>query len=118
MTRVVDKIESYPEYVKGYTPVAIFGKYDQDTMKGFEEYESITGNNISLATSDYHPTDYFNTYNAYLSYILNSGTIICSPDTWYRLEQSEILRQMPVFPKDGCVQIIDGVLVVKMNNHY
>ena len=120
MTRVVDGIERYPGYERGVTPVVIYGKYEQKTVYGFEKYAAIIGaeHTSAISISRPRPEFYVNMYDAYFKYILNSNTNICDFDTWERLKDNEQVKAMPVFPKEGYIQMVDGILVVKMNEKF
>lgn len=118
MTRVVDKIETFPEYIMNETPVAFFGKYPQRTVRGFEDMIQIEGAGFSGTITSSHPLSYFNIYQAYCNYILNCNIRICEDEVWYHLLETPELEQMPCYPEEGCMQIIEETLVVKMNNSY
>jgi len=118
MTRVADRIESYPDYVSASTPVAIFGRYAQATIPGFEEYSKVTGADVPSALSTVDPRYYFDVYEAYFKYILDLQIRVCDDDLWHKIKESPELRAMPVFPSEGCMTMMDGVLVVKMNDEY
>ena len=118
MTRVADRIESHPDYISGSTTVAIYGRYDQITIPGFEQYSRITGADVPSPISTVYPRYYFDLYEAYFKYILDLPIRVCDDEVWHEIKESPELRAMPVFPDEGSMTMIDGVLVVKMNKDY
>ena len=106
MTRVADKMEEQEEYVPGETQVMFIGEDAVGNSKyGFERYEIITG--VSAEGS----VTYYDTYKDYFKYILARPISICYDE---ELKNSDEVLEMPVFPKQGSVQMIDGVMVVKL----
>lgn len=106
MTRVADRMEEEEEYIPGETPVVFIGEYAVgDSMTGFEKYEVITG-------AEYHsPITFYDTYKDYFRYIL--GRSISLEDAAAFEEDTRVL-EMPAFPKEGSIGMIDGTLVVKL----
>lgn len=106
MTRVADRMEENEDYIPGETPVAFIGEYAiGSTMAGFENYEVITG-------VEYHsPITFYDTYKDYFRYVL--GRQISLSDASALGEREEVL-EMPVFPKEGSIAMVDGTLVVKL----
>lgn len=106
MTRVAERMEEEEEYIPGETPVVFIGEYAVGaSMTGFEKYEVITG-------VEYHsPITFYDTYKDYFRYML--GRPISLEDAG-ALESDERVDQMPVFPKEGSVVMLDGTLVVKL----
>lgn len=106
MTRVADRMEEQEDYIPGETPVMIIGENVIGNSKsGFERYEIITG------VSGRGSVTYHDTYKDYFKYILARPISLHYDD---ELKNSEKVLEMPVFPKQGSVQMIDGVLVVKL----
>ena len=74
-------------------------------MNGFEKYEVITG-------VEYHsPITFYDTYKDYFRYILGRPIVLEDANGF---EQDERVLEMPVFPKEGSIVMIDGTLVVKL----
>ena len=118
MTRAADRIEAHPGYERGVTPVAVYGVYELGTVPGFEQYASLVGQHSGNAVTIPLRREDFDLYSAYFNEILNLDIAFCSLDKWREIMDSDALRQMPCFPKEGCVGTIDGVLVVKMGERY
>ena len=106
MTRVAERMEEEEAYIPGETPVVFIGEYAVgDSMTGFEKYEVITG-------VEYHsPITFYDTYKDYFRYVL--GRPISLEDAG-RFEEHEDVQEMPVFPKEGSIALVDGTLIVKL----
>lgn len=107
MTRVVSKMEEQPEYISGETPVVFVGEESIGIRRvGFERYSLITGVGITS------PITYYGIYENYFEYVLGTHIELRENE---ELEKDERVQNMTVFPKEGCMQMIDGTLVVKLN---
>lgn len=106
MTRIVYKIESMEEYIPGVTPVAFSGNFDSSpNLLNGEPFNNILTYGVGKSVMTYPGTD-----AAFLSYVLNVNmnlTQISSED--------EAIRQMPVYPAEGSIAFVDGILVVKIS---
>ena len=106
MTRVADRMAEQDDYIPGETPVMIIGENVIGNSKsGFERYEIVTG------VSGQGSVTYYDTYKDYFKYILARPVSLHYDE---ELKNSEEVLEMSVFPKQGSVQMIDGVLVVKL----
>lgn len=106
MTRVIEKIEENEAYVPGETPVLFVGEETIGrSMEGFEKYETITGASTSS------PITFYETFEKYFKYVLDIQVNLYEDDAY---ESFEHVAEMPVFPKEGSIQMIDGILVVKL----
>lgn len=115
MTRVVAMMESQEDYSVGETQVAFIGVSRlNETIPGFTRVKNIIGlvdnTPIPQDTSKY----YYNVYKAYFEYILNYPINICNDDTHRTIKETLEVQDMPTFPNDGSIRMIDGVMVVKM----
>lgn len=115
MTRVVARMEQQEAYAMGETPVAFVGGgslYSQ--VPGMEDVQDIAGLNLNNPIASSVSTYYFNTYDAYFKYVLNYPLNICDNELHGILSSSEEVQNMPAFPDESCMKMIDGVLIVKM----
>lgn len=115
MTRVVYAMEDYDAYQPGETPVVFVGLTDQlnEGIPGFEKYRKITGMDEAYAadtTTNYRIQRYF-------SYVLNNPAILAGNDVWDAMQTDPRVNAMPCYPEDGCISLVDGVLVVKLGNN-
>lgn len=118
MTRVVDRMEQTEGYEPGVTPVAFIGKRGAWTaMEGFEDYIPITGAGNSSPITGINGNNFFNTYDAFFTYVLNEPVRFCEEALRQSLMEDPQVIDMPVFPAEGSVELLDGVMVVKMGNN-
>ena len=111
-TRVVDKMDTYEGYDRKTTPVVFIGRPDY-----FDEHKAGFSNGYEImgATGDYSlgaagPS----WYERYFEYKLNYDIITVENSELEYYRDSEHVKEMPSFPDVGCMQIVDGVLVVKL----
>lgn len=109
-TRVVDKMDSFDEYNREKDSVVFIGVpevLDEDLL-GFENAKTITGTsyNYALGTTD------ASRYKNYFKYKLHYNVIAIDEDSICL--EDDVIRAMPVFPKEGSIQMVDGILVVKL----
>ena len=116
MTRVLSAVEQNPDYVPGETPLAFVGVSEQlnDAVYGFADYGRITGAESGSAIPAAHAEYYYNAYAAYFRYILNNPAVFCPHDKWNALQGDPAVAALPCYPDPGCMQLTDGVLVVKL----
>lgn len=106
MTRVAERMEQQEDYIPGKTPVAIIGENVIGiTRYGFEQYTNITG--VELES----PITFYKTYEKYFEYVLGTPVSFHYDET---LKNDKRVIIMPSFPKEGSVEMIDGILVVKL----
>ena len=116
MTRVMGRLETEESYVSGETPLVFVGVSPELNQKlpGFEAYNDIEGcwtaNPLNKSTATY----YFNTYAAYLRWVLNSPAVTADTGTWTALQTDPRVLAMPCYPADGCIRDLDGVFVIKL----
>ena len=116
MTRVLTQMDANPDYRSGETPLVLVGVSDelQKQIPGFEAYYDIVGcesaNPIEKSTASYN----YNTYAAYFRYILNNPAVMADTEAWNRMQKDPRVAAMPSFPEEGCMQLLDGVFIVKM----
>lgn len=114
MTRVLSRLEAHDDYVYGETPVALIceaGITAQAGLPGTEQLSDIIG-------SWCHSDIVFNRhFEKYLQNILQYPINICDAEELQSLQYREEVREMPVFPHRDCIQMIDGILVVKMGDY-
>ena len=72
---------------------------------GFEKYENVTGVNYTSSLT------FYDTYDQYFEYVLGLS-LNFSED--YEMRQDERVQEMPIFPKEGSITMIDGTMVVKL----
>ena len=115
MTRVVAQMEQQEDYVFGETAVAFVGAFDPyGETPEYKRVKFVTGSAASNAIPTDFSASHYNAYKAYFDYVLNYPLVFCEDAVRNELAQSRQVQDMPAFPDKGCMQMIDGVLVVKM----
>ena len=116
MTRVLSAMEQSEDYVPGETPVAFVGVSEQigPSIYGFDAYGRITGAESASAVPSAHAEYYYNGYAAYFRYVLNNPAVFCDHERWNALQKAPAVAALPCYPDPGCMQLMDGVLVVKL----
>lgn len=115
MTRVVCQMEQREDYVFGETPVAFIGvSHPYGDSLEYEKVGRLIGLDQNNAIFYDARESYYSTYKAYFDYVLNYPLVFCEDFVFYELKGSKQVQDMPAFPDKGYMQMIDGVLVVKM----
>lgn len=111
MTRVLGEAERVEGYIPGETPVAFFGYLPSSKVSmvrpGFEEISTYQG-----MRSTYAPY-YVRANEWYFSMAL--GYPLSFLDTDDIEGADEILRRLSQFPEEGYIQMIDGVLFIRLS---
>ena len=112
MSRVIDRIEQTEGYVPGETPVALLGSLLSSPLSmarpGFEHLSSLIGaDNMYTVTS----IEY---YAYYYNHILGYPLKLVDSSRYNQISAYRDIQDMPVFPDNGCCQMIDGTLVVRL----
>ena len=116
MTRVLYRLEEQEDYVPGETKLVFAGVSALlgEKIPGFEAYYDITGceesSPIVKATASYN----YNAYAAFFRYCLNSPAVMADWELWNQLQDDPRVQEMPSYPTEGCMQKLDGIMLVKM----
>lgn len=113
MTRVVDRMEQTEGYVAGETPVILINSdYPGNAeLTAFDAYFQETGLEGTL------PVTYYATYERYFQYILQQPLLLLPESTANEWAKRETVAQMPAFPHTDSVQMIEGTLVIKLQEN-
>ncbi len=118
MTRMVDRMEQTPGYKIGETPVLILGHLDQNPCaQPLVKFWMLNDDLLKLKGLS---ITYPETYQYYFAYILNYPVqFVLREEMTEYLEKldPEAVQNMPVFPEQGGVALIDGVLVVRLSEN-
>ena len=114
MTRVVARMELREDYVPGETEVVFVKLPDNMTevMPGFKDYWNVTG----MTKSDMIYVGARDRFQAYFDYMLSLPILLAEEDVWNAAPQLEAVQQMPVYPAGDSMQMIDGILYVKLGS--
>lgn len=114
MTRIVGRMEMQEDYIPGETPVVFVG-LPQDlnpSTPGFEEYGAAMG----MQSTDVLWLPERSRFQAYFDYILEAPILLAEMSTWNETIQSPLTDLMPCYPAAGCMEMRDGVLVVRLGS--
>ena len=115
MTRVVTVMEQQKDYVPKETPVAFIGVSPYVTRAShMDRVKHITGMRRNAVIPSDASEYYYNAYKAYFEYVLRYPIVLCTDEIHAQLKEDPRVLEMPVYPAEGCMQIIDGVLIVKL----
>lgn len=116
MTRVLYRLEEREDYIPGETPVVFAGVSAQlqEKLPGFEAYYDITGCESASPLVKSFASYNYNIYAAYLRYLLNNPAVVADWKAWNTTLSDPRVQDMPAYPADGCIAMIDGTMVVKM----
>lgn len=119
MTRVVYAMESTEGFAVGQPMVIIADEGGEDGFNsyldpfrtggnGFSKFSEIRGfqKNTSLT--------YFDTYVLFLNTILGVPVNLVDESERQNIVEKEEVKEMPVFPSPGYCKVVDGVMVVKL----
>ena len=118
MTRMVDRMERTPGYKIGETPVIIVGHIRENPyvrpLKDFGRLHSdfLGGHGLDVTFPE--------TYKNYFDYVLNYPVQYVPREEMAECLENldlEAIHNMPIFPEQGGVALIDGVLVVKLSEN-
>lgn len=112
MTRVLYRIEDYEGYIPGETLVVLAGHLGQlnDTIPGFEPYSKVTG--AWRADPIYQLARY--RVDAYFEAVLVNPIQLAPMGRWEEIQADPRVAEMPAYPAEDCIAMIDEVLVVKL----
>lgn len=112
MTRIVARMEMVEDYVPGETEVVIVDlpDYLNEVMPGFKDYWNVTG----MTKSDMIYVGARDRFQAYFDYMMGLPILLADEDTWNAGASMEAVQKMPVYPARESMQMIDGVLYVKL----
>ena len=117
MTNITNRIEDLEDYKPGETKVVFVGSFGfnhwltSDINSGYNFVENITGMDDSYAISYWLNYDQY--YDKVLQYEMN---VERSLDVVEEYTQKQEVVDMPCYPNNGFIKVIDGVVVVKISN--
>ena len=110
-TRILNRIENYEGYNKNTTVL----------IGGIIEYKSslskLANGFISNNAETWRNYDGVLMINKFYYWKMGTTIKLCSKDDYIKIIDSQEYKQMPIFPNDGCIKMIDGILVVKLQEN-
>lgn len=118
MTRVLYRLEEQEDYKPGETQLVLVGISDQlnEKIPGFEAYYDITGCEAASPIVKARAAYNYNAYAAYFRYLLDNPAVMADWSTWNVMQEDPRVQEMPAYPTEGCIQLLDGIMVVKMGS--
>ena len=114
MTRVIARAEAIPEFKPGETPVALIGSIEDSELsvvhEGFEKLDALDAAKNNYAAVDAEG----NTW--YMWEIMGYPFSLVDAFTLDQFEAREDVQAMPAFPAQGCCQMVDDTLVIKLSD--
>ena len=112
--RLVERVETTPGY-RSDMQVVVIGCFPKSVY--YNEIEAFS------VVEDYsNPSSSVMPLNKHIYYYLNDWLNVpwVEPDeeTMQAVSDSEAFQAMPLYPNDGCIQIIDGRVIVKLASKY
>lgn len=114
MTRVISRMEAVEEYVPGETEVVFVGLPENlnEVMPGFKDYWNVTG----MTKSDMIYAKGRDRFQAYFDYMMGLPVVLAEEEIWNTAANLEIVQQMPAYPARDSIQMVDGILLVKLGD--
>lgn len=114
MTRVVARMESMEDYMPGETEVVFADMPENlnDVMPGFKDYWNVTG----MTEPDMIYVGARDRFQAYFDYMMGLPILLAEDALWNGAPELEAVQEMPVYPAQGSMQMIEGVLYVKLGD--
>ena len=110
MTRIMTRVEQREEYVPGETTLLFAGdmNHQLSLRRELGDYWVYTGLNSST------PMHQWSHYEPYLEYLMGIQVIYADGQMRWDLVSSQQVKDMPIYPQEGFIQMIDDVLVIKV----
>ena len=114
MTRIVSQMESESDYVPGETSVFFAGLPEDlnDQIPGFEKHSLAIGTWFTDVLVDYEQQR----FQAYFDYVLCAPIKLLEDSRWNAMLTNPAVLDMPNYPAQGCIKMMDDVLVVKLGD--
>ncbi len=114
MTRLTYRMETTEGYVVGETPIAVLGVLD-DSPLSVERGGFAFVNDMFVGTMHRFGLSYLETYGLYFRNILGYPVKMVPEDDLKDVMQIKEVMEMPVFPYEGSVKMVEGTLVIKLS---
>ena len=108
---LLQDLERDPDYVPGETPVALVGEFLASSMNfgrhDYSQYETIPYNFGSSVT-------YYLSFTEYANFLAGEDILLTDSSEY---AESDAVKAMPCYPKEGYLQMRDGVMIVKLSDY-
>ena len=114
MTRLVSDMEETEGYEVGKTPVVILGHVDDNPSSLYvKDFEIVK--DLNVGSLHHRAISYYGTYENYFRYILGYPVKLVPLEEVAGFLEDPRCLSMPVYPEKGGIQLIDGVLVIRLS---
>lgn len=112
-SRIIQRAEETEGYHPGFTPVAIIGTPEESAFsvarKGFEHLAALDAAKANYAVTSEDQMIW------YCWEVLGYPSNFVSSFELSELKEHDAVKAMPLFPAEGCCQMVGGVLVIRLN---
>ncbi len=114
-TRIVSDIEDLDGYIVGQTQICFVGEPESAMLPLADRYNAyyMTGFESSYVV----PSMNRDHYQSYFSNVLMNPGVIVDHSTRYQISIDPRVQAMPLYPSNGSIAMLDGVVVVKLGNN-
>lgn len=116
VTRLVDRMENTEGYKVGETPVLILGYIDENPVS-WEDKRFAVADDLWVGTSHHLSISYYGTYKNFFQYVLGYPINLIPLSEVGEYLNDQTIQAMPIYPADGSLQMVDGVLVVRLSEN-
>lgn len=106
---VLDRIESLDEFGTMTNKVALMGTYECPTENAFSMVPSVMGIGSDSILND--PNHYTILWENYFGVQME----LASYDEMNAVRETDEFRNMPIYPRNGCVRCINGIIVIRLS---
>ena len=114
MTRLVSDMEDTEGYKVGSTPVLILGVIDQNPASYLNRNMEIVSD-IMVGTTHHLAVSYYRTYEWFFHNVLGYNAKVIPVEEVAGYIDDPQIQAMPIYPAPGSVQMVNGVLVVRLS---
>ena len=111
-TRITYRIEQYPGYVNGETPIAFIGLPSEALKEMPEEFQRFDF--LYSIKPFIIGENWAGRYQRLYDYMLLDNVVIAADEKKRELLQKEDVANMPAYPAEGSIRMVDGILVVRL----
>lgn len=116
INRVIYKVETIEGYKVGKTPVVIVGKLDTGPLSIKKENLDYGGVGLFSTFSTTYNRNYYRFINYYMGYPMNIvDKDVPISEISKKFEKKEEVKNMPCYPSENSIKMIDGYLVIKFS---
>lgn len=114
---ILTEMEKTDGYEAGVTPVAVIGKYSHSNLARQTDDFPFDSDMTGVSSSRKNAFSYPSTFQAFCRTKFGQEiNLLTDENTLTECAIWRDVRRMPVYPQDGFCQIVNGILIVKLEN--